>query len=92
MNFVLILLKSKHSHYKVIINRYGSYVCAGYAEKSEESYYNSQMLIDPSGALISNYRKYNLYSDDHYWAIPGKGFKALDITLPKHGNKVVRIG
>jgi hypothetical protein len=50
------------------------------------------MLVDPNGALISNYRKYNLYFDDHYWALPGTGFKALDITLPKRDNMVVRIG
>lgn len=36
-------------------------ILVGYAEKSEENFYNSAALIDAEGSLVANYRKIHLF-------------------------------
>lgn len=50
-----------------------SYIAWGYVESSEGKLYNACSMVGPDGALISSYRKINLYSCDYLWAIPGEG-------------------
>lgn len=52
--------------------RQGSmYLAYGYVEVDGDNLYNSCNVIDPSGVLVSKYRKINLWGSDFLWATPG---------------------
>ena len=47
------------------------WIVAGFAERAGEQFFNSALVIDPSGALHTYYRKTLLYEADRTWAEPG---------------------
>jgi predicted amidohydrolase len=49
----------------------------------EEQYYNSLLMVDPSGALCVTYKKHFLYEQDEHWALEGPSFVSL--PLPPFG-------
>jgi len=56
-----------------VARNFKTYVSWGYVESDEHGHlYNSASLVDPTGKLISSYRKINLFSSDFLWATPGE--------------------
>lgn len=64
-------------------------VCVGYPEvealgsEEQEKYYNSLLVVDENGDIITNYRKAFLYYTDETWAAEGdaaRGKQSLTIT------------
>jgi predicted amidohydrolase len=49
-----------------------AYVAWGYVEVADGKLHNSCSMVGPDGALVSSYRKINLYSCDYLWATPGE--------------------
>ncbi|KAL2813278.1 carbon-nitrogen hydrolase [Aspergillus granulosus] len=78
-------------------------VCVGYPEmeiaKSEENgggqqekYYNSLLIVNPTGSILHNYRKTFLYYTDETWASEGSaelGFRKLTLALPSTLSKSI---
>jgi predicted amidohydrolase len=55
------------------------WLVAGFAERARDRYFNSALVIDPSGALRATYRKTLLYEADLPWATPGdSGYPRFD--------------
>ena len=48
-----------------------SYVSWGYVETDGKNLYNSATLVGPNGAVLTSYRKVNLFAQDFCWATPG---------------------
>ena len=48
-----------------------AYVSWGYVETDGTNLYNSATLVDPSGIVLTAYRKVNLWGNDFLWATPG---------------------
>lgn len=44
--------------------------------------YNSQMIVSPSGNLVSVYAKHFLYTTDEAWATPGPSFTTVSLPFP----------
>lgn len=49
-----------------------AYVAWGYVESAEGRLHNSCSMVGPDGALVSSYRKINLWGNDFLWASPGR--------------------
>ncbi|BGP16052.1 hypothetical protein JCM10213_006812 [Rhodosporidiobolus nylandii] len=73
--------------------RLGCYVLIGAPTSSPSSsssaaaedptpYYNSLLILSPSGTLQHIYHKHFLYSTDESWATPGPSFDVLDLPFP----------
>lgn len=58
-----------------------SWIVAGFPERGDDDeFYNSALVIDPTGDLVFTYRKTMLYDDDLPWACPGdSGYRAFDV-------------
>ena len=68
------ICKSKNMH-----------IVAGLAEKDENHYYNSAVLVGPEGH-IGTYRKIHLFAEEKQWFSPGNtGFQVWDIGIAKIG-------
>ncbi len=56
-------------------DRYNCYIVLGLVEKvyrnGNTHYYNSQVMFDKDGEILTTYRKINLYKDDNKWAEKG---------------------
>lgn len=52
--------------------RYGAWVVVGIAERGDDGFYNSALIIDPDGQIVSCYRKILLYDADRTWARSGR--------------------
>ncbi|TNY22683.1 carbon-nitrogen hydrolase [Rhodotorula diobovata] len=57
-------------------------------DEAPPPYYNSLLVVSPSGALVGVYHKHHLYGTltnahaDYLWATPGSAFVALDLPFP----------
>lgn len=59
------------SFYKESAKRFSSFIAAGLIEKSGEKYYNTLLILNPSGELIGTYRKIHPFSystEDKYYS------------------------
>lgn len=55
------------------------WIVAGFPERAADRYFNSAVVVDPSGALAFSYRKTLLYDADVPWATPGdSGYRRFD--------------
>ncbi|KAL2839938.1 carbon-nitrogen hydrolase [Aspergillus pseudoustus] len=82
---------------KETAKRLGCIVCVGYPEiettESQEGgtaqqakYYNSLLMVSPTGSVLHNYRKAFLYYTDETWASEGSaelGFQKIALGLPQ---------
>lgn len=48
------------------------HIVFGYVELDEGKLYNSAAVVGPTGAVVANSRKHNLYGRDFLWATPGE--------------------
>ncbi len=53
-----------------LARRSGSFLVAGLAEREADRFYNSAVLVSPSGYL-GTYRKIHLFSEEKRWFLPG---------------------
>jgi len=61
------------------------YLVAGIAEKSDDKYFNSAVIVSPQGYL-GTYRKIHLFFEEKLWFDPGDGnFEVYDIGPYKFG-------
>lgn len=70
-----------YNFYKAIALEYHSYVAAGLIETSGGKYYNTLLLLNPSGELINSYRKIHPFSystEDKYFS---RGDKPVSVTV-----------
>ncbi len=58
----------------------------------EPHYYNSQLVVNPSGEFVKSYKKHFLYDTDKSWAEPGPAFDTMELYLPRNPEKVIKIG
>ena len=67
---------------------HGIYLCGGYPELGEDgNAYDSAMLVDPTGTVILNHRKVELYTplgEDKVWTA-GDEFKVVDTEFGRVG-------
>lgn len=64
----------------------GTWVVAGFPERSGDDLYNSAMVIDPHGELASVYRKTLLFEADLGWATPGDtGYRTFTTASGRFG-------
>lgn len=75
------------------------WIVCGYAEREEETFYNSALVINSLGECVCNYRKVLLYDADYTWATPGTiryliespfGVIAPGICMDLNDNRFVR--
>ncbi|TNV76398.1 hypothetical protein FGO68_gene2676 [Halteria grandinella] len=76
--------------------RLNCWVLCGYPElqvneDGTEHMYNSQMVVDPTGAFVKSYKKHFLYETDKTWAEPGPSFETFDLKLPRE-DRVLKVG
>ncbi|OBA22736.1 carbon-nitrogen hydrolase [Metschnikowia bicuspidata var. bicuspidata NRRL YB-4993] len=68
----------------------------GYPEKFGSFTYNSALVVDEKGYVVSNYRKSHLYETDEAWGCsenPVRGFPPFTLLLPdKTGAKGEKVG
>lgn len=56
------------------------FIVAGFPELGEDgNIYNSLIVTDPAGAVITKYRKSFLFDAEKHWATAGSGFQFVDI-------------
>lgn len=58
-------------------------------EAADAKLYNSAIVVDAEGQVLSNYRKTHLYYTDDTWAKEGSGF--LKETVPRLGTTTLGI-
>lgn len=64
----------------ILALEFNAYVIVGFPEfVSEEHLYNSLMVVNNSGRLVTVYKKHFLYETDENWADEGPSFFAMDI-------------
>lgn len=75
--------------------KFGCTTVIGYPEKLGSIIYNSALVVDEQGQVVSNYRKSHLYETDETWGClenPVRGFPPLKLLWPKSdvedGNRV----
>lgn len=61
------------------------YIVTGFAEKSDDKYFNSSLLIGPKG-VVHTYRKLHLFNEEKNWFDPG------DIPLQINQIRGVKVG
>lgn len=66
-----------------VSKRYNTYLFCGVIEY-DTNLYNTMVITDREGNLLSKYRKCKLFDVDKNWATPGKGFN--HINIPEYGN------
>jgi predicted amidohydrolase len=57
------------------------WIVGGIAERARRGLYDSAILIDPSGDVLTVYRKIHLWSTEHLWFEPGRAPSAV-VNLP----------
>ncbi|KAM0787682.1 hypothetical protein ACM66B_003745 [Microbotryomycetes sp. NB124-2] len=63
--------------------RLGCYVFVGFPERSnEDKAFNSMLVVNPDGQLVTVYQKHFLYTTDETWANEGPGFSTIKLDLP----------
>lgn len=55
---------------KALCKEKNFYIVTGFAEKAQDKYFNSSLLIGPEG-IIHIYRKIHLFNNEKYWFDPG---------------------
>lgn len=83
-----------------LAKKLNSFVFMGYperlrpekSEKEKKNLYNSLMIVNNKGELITSYHKVNLFKDDKKWATPGKEFGFLEIEIGKENKKKIKLG
>ncbi len=64
----------------------GTWLVCGFPERAADRLFNSAMVIDPAGQLVSVYRKTLLFEADLPWATPGdSGYQAFDTAGGRFG-------
>ena len=74
--------------FAALAKKYKAYIVMGLAEfdRGTNKYYNSQIVIAPSGEIIGKYRKVHLYGPDNNWASSGDlGYRSVQTELGKLG-------
>lgn len=70
--------------------RLNCYVFMGYAERLNDTLYNSCMITDRTGSSLFSYHKSFLFEKDKIWCVEGNGFGYLEIT--SHQGKKLKLG
>jgi len=71
---------------KAIAIKYSVYLSIGLPEISEEGFFNSYQIFNPSGKLVLLYKKNHLYGADFSWAKKGNfGYPILETDFGKIG-------
>ncbi len=65
-------------------NKNQMYIYFGFAEKKDNEYFNSSMLLGPEGVL-GIYRKVHLNKEDRAWASEGNEWKFVDTKIGRIG-------
>lgn len=69
-----------------VARRVGCWVVCGLPERAGDRVYNAALVIDPSGRVVSVYRKTLLFEADVPWAHPGdSGYQAFDADGGRFG-------
>ncbi|KAJ3178274.1 Carbon-nitrogen hydrolase [Gaertneriomyces sp. JEL0708] len=72
--------------------RLEAYVQVGYPRRTSNGphylFYNSVLVVSPSGTVVTRYNKHFLYTTDENWAEEGEGFSTYSITLQDKSIKV----
>ena len=63
-----------------VARAHGCHIIFGYVEVYEGVLYNSAACIGPTGAVVANTRKHNLYGRDFLWASPGENLHPIVVT------------
>ncbi|KAL8277419.1 hypothetical protein RQP46_010141 [Phenoliferia psychrophenolica] len=78
----------------VTARRLNCYVAVGFPQRvpagppshgatpPHDAFFNSQMIVSPSGTLHSIYQKHFLYTTDESWAEPGPDFTTITLSFP----------
>ena len=62
-----------------------AFIVAGLAEREDEKFYNSAILVGPEG-FIGRYRKVHLFNEEKFWFTPGTlEFPVFDIGIARIG-------
>ncbi|MCP4806641.1 MAG: carbon-nitrogen hydrolase family protein [Proteobacteria bacterium] len=59
----------------------GAWIVCGYAERAPDGLYNAALVVDPTGQLVSSYRKVLLYDADLSWARMGRQHEAHETPV-----------
>lgn len=81
-----------------LAKKLNSYVFMGFPEKirtenkgneknNKSNLYNSLMVVNKKGELITSYHKVNLFKDDKKWATPGNEFGYIELEV-RDGKKI----
>ena len=65
-------------------NKNQMYIYFGFAEKKDNEYFNSSMLLGPEG-ILGIYRKVHLNKEDRAWASEGNEWKFVDTKIGRIG-------
>ena len=65
-------------------NKNQMYIYFGFAEKKDNEYFNSSMLLGPEG-ILGIYRKVHLNKEDKAWASEGNEWKFVDTKIGRIG-------
>ena len=65
-------------------NKNQMYIYFGFAEKKDNEYFNSSMLLGPEG-ILGIYRKVHLNKEDRTWASEGNEWKFVDTKIGRIG-------
>ena len=65
-------------------NKNQMYIYFGFAEKKDNEYFNSSMLLGPEG-ILGIYRKVHLNKEDRAWASEGNEWKFVDTKIGRVG-------
>lgn len=59
----------------------GVYIVCGMLEQGTREFYNSAVLMSPTGSLVGSYRKVHLWADDNKYYAPGQELGLFDTEL-----------
>ena len=59
----------------------GVYIACGMLEREAQKFYNSAVLMSPTGSLVGSYRKVHLWADDNKYYTPGQRLGLFDTEL-----------
>ena len=70
---------------RAIATENGIHVVASLLEKADNKIYNTAVLIDPSGKLLTKYRKIHLFMDEQTYIAHGREHAVVDTKFGKVG-------
>lgn len=76
------------NYLREIAEEYGSYVVAGLLEKSDQKFYDTAVLITPSGNLLHVYRKIHLFQEETKYFDFGESIDVADTKFGKVGLEI----